>query len=115
MKTPKIGDIATIHGEIVRLDGQVIVLKTPGVAGYLDVNIKRVSALTTPPWTPKIGEEVNIDGILSLPDRGYTVLAIHGDGDPFHTGETRRWAVVAFGSDKPEVFNVSRLRQRVKA
>lgn len=59
-----------------------------------------------------MGDTVDIEGKMSL-SSGYTILNIYGDGTPFRfTIGGRRWAVVAFMDDIPEVVHIDKIVRR---
>lgn len=86
------------------------VIGSAGRAFYLSV----VKEVIPKPWVPRIGEEVNLAGRISVTQHGFTLLNIHGDGTPFHDGTIRKWATVAFLGDRPEVVPYAFIRQRIK-
>lgn len=100
-------------GDIVKIEGVVTEVSTIYNYFKLDNNptwIPRSYAKdVTTPWSPKVGDEVDIRNKATL-SSGFTVLAIQKQDNEPH----RQWAVIAFKSDIPSVVLLSTLKQRVQ-
>lgn len=105
---PNIGDTVIIEGVVVHEYHNCCGIFTGGGLGFISVDHRRIKSIIRKPWTPKVGDSVWIKGKPHLPRK---LLALNGDGGSFAGDETRRWAVVAFKDDIPEVYFASQLRK----
>lgn len=116
-KQPKVGDTVVIRGTITKEWGG-----SNNKSGHFNISFPdgtttsifgcQIEEIIPKPWEPKIGEEVDLRGRISVRDHGFTLLNVHGDGGSFHDGSIRKWATVAFLNDKPEVVLYSHILQR---
>lgn len=107
-KLPEVGDTVVIRGVVTSNDGAIIQFRTPGHPIPISITAGRLAEIIPKPWEPKVGDTVWINGKSNLPR---TLLALNGDGSPFGRSATRRWAVVAYEGDIPEVYFASQLRK----
>lgn len=110
----QVGDTVILKGVVNRIEpGHSMYVQFPN--NMFDKHLPSttvVESITSPPWVPKVGDIVDIEGKTCLPS-GYTILNIHGDGTSFlNTIGGRRWVVVAFKGDMPEVFHIDRIVRR---
>lgn len=108
MRRLKIGDTFIIKGTVTNVYCNSFRFKTPN-GGTVDYWLasNHVEEITTP-WKPQVGEQVDVLGKFKSILNTYTVLAIQ-DQDP---NPARQWAVVAFGSDIPQVVLLRDVVQR---
>lgn len=116
IKQPEVGDTVVIRGVVTYSDCMMFRFKQDGTNSDESMLVPnaRISEIIPKPWEPKVGEEVDIGDHLILKDRGFTILNIHGDGSRMQNGLLRRWATVSFKDDRPEIYNIEKLSQRVK-
>lgn len=109
----QVGDTVVLTGIVdsIANDGEMIYIEFPGSSYFKGLVSSTEADIIPKPWEPKVGEEVDVVGRISL-DVGYTILNIHGDGRPLYDGNVRRWATIAFGGDRPEVVRLSELLRR---
>lgn len=112
MRTPKVGDIAVLHMEVlsIRSDGYPILKSSWGACFTLYPN--SIHEFISPPWEPKVGDTVFYT--TSYPKlytscstkEGVTLLCIHEKPN-----DGRKWAVVAFRGDIPKSVYFHDLRE----
>lgn len=113
MLKPKIGDTIIIEGIVSEIrrgwssDGEdVVYFTTPGILHQsTGVDVRRIKEIIPKPWTPTVGDKVNVVGKMSLSE-GYTILNIHGNGSMMSNGKPRLWATIAFLDDMPDIVNI---------
>lgn len=110
LRRPLVGDTVVISGVVESVGPDCFTIQN-GFNPFF-ISYAREYAIIPAPWEPQIGEEVDLRGRISVRDRGFTLLNVHGDGGSFHDGSIRKWATVAFLNDKPEVVLYSHILQR---
>lgn len=109
MLKPEVGDIVVVELEVADVIPGAFCYEMHNGSYSVFINCKRITKIKPRPI--QVGDEVDIKGKINL-DIGYTVLAIHGNGKRMGNGDARRWAVVAFKDDIPEVVHISKLTRR---